>query len=278
MSVDTHRLAEVEGLRLAKGAHDSFASGAGVMEAVAYVAGELFSDHPGCASPVLSALLRTWNDCLDDDARQRLKPYVARLVGTAGSEHDEVRRREMLWEWVLSTLVPRWLETAGMHAEAEHVRVDGRLALAHVRDKAWESRMAARDRVEALVRDYIESDSASARAAPAAAVYEAAAFAAAAYVAAAACAASAAEPSDADDLLANAAAFLDAAGTAAACLDQDTDAYVAYAADADSAAAAGYAYAEAAWSDTVRELQESAFELLDRLIDVRRDVTGDIGR
>lgn len=88
----------------------------------------------------------------------------------------------------------------------------------------------------------------------------------------AACAASAAEPSDADDLLANAAAFLDAAGTAAACLDEETDAYVAYAADADSAVAAGYAYVESAWSATVRGLQESAFELVDRLIDVRSNV------
>ena len=273
MPIDADRLDNLEAVRLGRGAHDSFTNGAGVMEAVSYVAGEPFSDHPQCASPVLSALLRSWNDCLDDDARQRLKPYVARLVGTAGSEHDEVLRREMLWEWVLSTLVPRWLETAGMHAEAEHVRVEGRLALANVRDTAWESRVAARERVEAQVRDYIESASAAEHAAPAAAVYEAAAFAAASYVAAAASAASACEPSDADALLANAAAFIDAAGTAAACLDADTDAYVAYAADADSAVAAGYAYVEAAWSGSVRELQESAFDLLDRLIDVRRDVT-----
>lgn len=273
MSVDSDRLAHVEALRLGKGPHDSFADGAGVMEAVAYIAGEPISDHPRCASPVLGAVLRAWNDCLDDETRQRLKPYVARLVGTGGSEHDDARRRDALWAWVLGTLVPRWLETAGMLAEAEQVRVDGRQALADVRDKAWENRMAARARVEALVRDYIDSDSASAHAAPAAAVYEAAAFAAAAYVAEAACAASAAEPSDADDLLANAAAFLDAAGTAAACLDEETDAYVAYAAGADSAVAAGYAYVEAAWSASVRELQESAFDLLDRLIDVRRDLT-----
>lgn len=273
MPIDADRLDNLEAVRLGRGAHDSFTSGAGVMEAVSYVAGEPFSDHPQCASPVLSALLRAWNDCLDDDARQRLKPYVARLVGTAGSDRDELVRREMVWEWLLSTLVPKWLETAGMHAEAEHVRVEGRVALDNVRDKAWASRMAARERVEAQVRDYIESASASEHAAPAAAVYEAAAFAAAAYVSAAACAASTAEAADADHLLANAAAFVDAAGTAAACLDEDTDAYVAYAADSDSAVGAGYAYVEAAWSASVGELQESAFDLLDRLIDVRGDAT-----
>lgn len=273
MSVDSDRLAEIEAMRLGKGAHDSFAGGAGVMECVAYIAGEPISDHPQCASPVLGALLRAWNDGLDNEARQRLKPYVVRLVGTAGNEHDESRRREVLWEWVLGTLVPKWLETAGMHAEAERVRVDGREALAGVRDRAWESRMAARARAEAQVRDYIESTSASEHAAPAATVYEAAAFAAAAYVAEAACAAAAAEPADADDLLANAAAFLDAAGAAAACLDEETDALVAYAADADSATAAGYAYVEAAWSAMVGQLQESAFDLLDRLIDVSQNLT-----
>ena len=125
MSVDSDRLAEIEALRLGKGAHDSFAKGAGVMEAVAYIAGEPFSDRPQCASPVLGAVLRAWNDNLDDETRQRLKPYVARLVGTAGNEHDDARRREALWEWVLGTLVPRWLETAGMGAEAERVRADG---------------------------------------------------------------------------------------------------------------------------------------------------------
>jgi hypothetical protein len=122
MSIDTDRLAKVEALRLAKGAHDSFAKGASVMEAVAYVAGEPFSDHPQCASPVVGAFLRAWNDRLDDETRQHLKPYVVRLVGTAGSDKEERRRRDMLREWVLGTLVPTWLETAGMHAEAKDVR------------------------------------------------------------------------------------------------------------------------------------------------------------
>jgi hypothetical protein len=275
MSIDTDRLAKVEALRLAKGAHDSIARGAGVMEAVAYIAGEPFSDHPQCASPVVSAFLRAWNDRLDDETRQRLKPYVVRLVGTAGSDEDERRRRDMLWEWVLGTLVPTWLETAGMHAEAQDVRARGRQALAHVREKAWERRMAARERLTALVRAYAAS--ASADAAPAAAAYEAAAYAAAAYAASAAHAASASDASNASDAdaapLADAAASCDAAAAAdSAYADADIDAYAAYAADAASAAAAAYAYVEAALAPTVRELQDGAFDLLDRLIDVHREV------
>ena len=274
MSIDTDRLAKIETLRLAKGAHDSFASGAGVMEAVAYVAGEPFSDHPQCASPVVGAFLRSWNDRLDDETRQRLKPYVLRLVGTAGSDNDERRRRDMLWEWVLGTLVPTWLETAGMHAEAKDVRAHGRQALAHVREKAWERRMEARERLTALVRAYIASASASDHAAPAAAAYEAAAYGAAAYAASAADAATASDASDtADASLADAAASYDAVGAAAsAYVDTDTDAYAAYAAYADNAVAAAYAYVEAVMAPTVRELQDSAFDLLDRLIDVHRKV------
>jgi len=266
MSIDTDRLAEIDALRLAKGAHDSFASGVGVMEAVAYVAGEPFSNHPHCASPVVGAFLRAWNDRLDDEARQRLKPYVVRMVGTAGSDKDEQRRRDMLWEWVLGTLVPTWLETAGMHAEATDVRAHGRQALEHVREKAWERRMAARERLMELVRAYLAS--ASANAAPAAAAYEAAAYAAAAY---AASAASTASSSDAS--LADAATSYDAAGAAAsAYVDADTDAYAAYATDADIDDAAAYGYVESVLTPTVRELQDSAFDLLDRLIDVHREV------
>ena len=53
-----------------------------VMEAVAYVAGEEWSDHPECASTVISAFLRSWNDSLSDEDRQMLKPLIPKLVGT----------------------------------------------------------------------------------------------------------------------------------------------------------------------------------------------------
>lgn len=226
------------------------------------------------ASPVVGALLRAWNDRLDDATRERLKPYGVRLAGTAGSDIDERRRREMLWEWVLGTLVPTWLETAGMHAEAEDVRVRGRDALADVQQKAWQSRMTARERLIAQVRAYVGS--ASVEAAPAASAYESAAYAAAAFAAAAADTASGFYPLDtaeADAALA-VAAFYDAAATAATGLDADTDAYAAYAADAENAPAAGYAYVEVALAPTVHELQKSAFGLLDRLIEVHHDAAG----
>jgi len=67
---------------LDRGGHESWEKGACVMEAVAYVAGEPFSDHPACASPVITSFLISWNDSLPDDQRQMLKPYIPRIVGT----------------------------------------------------------------------------------------------------------------------------------------------------------------------------------------------------
>ncbi len=37
-----------------------------IMEAVAFMAGEPWSDSPACASPVIAAFLRSWNDALSD--------------------------------------------------------------------------------------------------------------------------------------------------------------------------------------------------------------------
>ena len=56
------------------------------MEAVAFVAGELWSDHPECACPVIGAFMRAWNDGLADDVERTtlLRPLVPKLVGTRG--------------------------------------------------------------------------------------------------------------------------------------------------------------------------------------------------
>ena len=49
---------------LGHGSHALLKDGACVMEAVAYVAGEPWTDRPECACPVISVLLRRWNDDL----------------------------------------------------------------------------------------------------------------------------------------------------------------------------------------------------------------------
>src|SRR5437773_1176907 len=86
-----------------------------IMEAVAYVAGENWSDRPDCVSPVIAAFLRTWNDSVDDTFRQRLKPYIMRVLDTRTSDADEQTRAWLATDWFVRIQTPAWLELAGLH-------------------------------------------------------------------------------------------------------------------------------------------------------------------
>lgn len=90
------------------------------MEAVAYIAGEPWSDHPQCASPVIAAFMRAWNDGLPSDGERArlLLPLIPRLVGTRGSEALEHRRSLMAADWLVRTQTPAWLRLAGLTAQA----------------------------------------------------------------------------------------------------------------------------------------------------------------
>jgi hypothetical protein len=71
---------ELESLVLAKGSHNPDEGEACVMEAVAFVAGEPWSDSPTCASPVIAAFLRRWNDDLSDTTTRRSHVNTARFA------------------------------------------------------------------------------------------------------------------------------------------------------------------------------------------------------
>lgn len=84
-----------------------------IMEAVAFVAGEPWSDAPDCASPVIAAFLRNWNDTLSDEDRDRLLPaavWVPRLVGSIGNEEVELRRSYLALDWIVRVYTPAYLE------------------------------------------------------------------------------------------------------------------------------------------------------------------------
>jgi hypothetical protein len=53
-----------------------------LMSLVAFLAGEGHSDAPGCASPVVQAFAVAVNDHMPRAARQRLKPFAPRIIGT----------------------------------------------------------------------------------------------------------------------------------------------------------------------------------------------------
>jgi hypothetical protein len=62
------------------------------MELASMLADEPFSDRPASVSPVVAALLRTYNDGLDDDRRQDLYPLAALVVGSARGRAIEEER------------------------------------------------------------------------------------------------------------------------------------------------------------------------------------------
>ena len=170
---------DLDTLHLNSGGHGNPAEGTCVMEAVAMLAGEPFSDHPACASPVIGAFLRSWNDALDDDTRQTLKRYIPRLVGSKGTPEQEERRSWMALDWLVRVQAPAWLRLAGLNAQADilanltevtadtcpsirgplqAVREDARAAGAAAWDAAWAAaraaaRDAARDAARAAARD-----------------------------------------------------------------------------------------------------------------------------
>jgi hypothetical protein len=91
------------------------------MEWVAYIAGEEHSDHPVCVDPVLGAFGRSWNDALDDVTRQRLRPYLARMIGTAGDGRS-LERSWMCFDWLVRVHTPAWLDLAGLDGHARALR------------------------------------------------------------------------------------------------------------------------------------------------------------
>jgi hypothetical protein len=115
------RWAKLQGLSLKSGAHSPNSTFC-VMEAVAYVAGEPWSDKPECACPIISSFLRSWNDALPTDAdRDRLlKPLIPKLVNTRGDKALEEKRALMAADWLVRVNTPAWLRLAGLttHADA----------------------------------------------------------------------------------------------------------------------------------------------------------------
>ena len=89
------------------------------LEAVAYITRSDHTAHPPCASPVIAAFLRSWNDSLPDDERQHLKQYIPRLVGSKGTDEQETDRAWLATDWLIRVQAPAWLRLAGMADQAD---------------------------------------------------------------------------------------------------------------------------------------------------------------
>ena len=111
---------DLDAIRLDRGGHDTRDQGVCLLEAISWFAGEEHTDHPPCVSPVLGTFGRSWNDALDDQTRQRLIPFIPRMVGTASDGADEARAW-ILTDWLVRVCAPAFLRTAGLTEQAQQL-------------------------------------------------------------------------------------------------------------------------------------------------------------
>ncbi|RDD61495.1 hypothetical protein [Ferruginivarius sediminum] len=90
-----------------------------VMSLVAVLAGEVHSDRPASASPLIAAFARPVNDAMDRATRQRLIPFAPRILGTVAG--DDALRREIVQAELMHTLLPAIVTDlqAGAHDHAQ---------------------------------------------------------------------------------------------------------------------------------------------------------------
>ena len=91
------------------------------MEAAAWLAGEEHSYRSKYVSVVLREPLVKLNDGLDDAWRQKLLPFVPRILGTMDDGKDEARRW-LATDWLLRVHTPAWLDAGGMTEIAADIR------------------------------------------------------------------------------------------------------------------------------------------------------------
>jgi hypothetical protein len=72
--------------RLSRGKHRSPRKGACFMEMASYLAGERWSDHPGCTHPLLASVARLVNDLTTEPNRSRLVQLIPSVIGL--TTHD----------------------------------------------------------------------------------------------------------------------------------------------------------------------------------------------
>lgn len=113
---------DLESLRLDTGRHSRAEVGMSFLEAVSVVAaGEKFSDSPRSVSPVIACFTRDWNNSLDDEARQDLKPYIHQVVGSILTDDVEDHRGWQCTDWLVRVQATAWLRAAGLAEIAEEL-------------------------------------------------------------------------------------------------------------------------------------------------------------
>jgi hypothetical protein len=82
------------------------------------LAGEPFTDRPQAVCPVIAALLRAYNDSIDDTHRQDLYRYATKVIGTRAPHVVQQRRRERFDAWAEETRSQRSWWSRALHRTA----------------------------------------------------------------------------------------------------------------------------------------------------------------
>ena len=96
-------------------------NGACLLDAVSWFEYGTLGDHPACVCPVIAAFGRGINDAMRDTARQRLRVFIPRLVGTADPASEQARAEYLAWQ-AIRVFAPLALDAAGLSSEAQKLR------------------------------------------------------------------------------------------------------------------------------------------------------------
>jgi hypothetical protein len=77
------------------------------MELASMLAGERFGDRPPSVCPVIGAILRAYNDNVDDRRRQDLYRFAADAVDTRRNYHAQRRRADAALDWAVARRASR---------------------------------------------------------------------------------------------------------------------------------------------------------------------------
>lgn len=129
---------ETHDYALSRGRHAAPDRGRCAMEWIAELTGEPHTDRPRSTSEVAAEYVRHFNDVLADGPRQRLRPYLARMIGTADDGLDELRA------WSCALRLARECLPVALDAAGLEPRLADDVSAARV--AAAEARAAARER------------------------------------------------------------------------------------------------------------------------------------
>lgn len=108
-----------------------------------------FSDDHPSISRVIRSYVIGLNDAWDDEQRQELRPYAARILCTATGEADEEIRAWMATDWLVRVHTPAFLRLAGLEEHARALESLARIADAATARVARRALDAARSAADA---------------------------------------------------------------------------------------------------------------------------------